>query len=114
MRGVDTIGGGGAGATIGCGGAGAAIGGGETGAWGIGTADTEGGTLGSDAARRCAYARATRCGTGATDGRATGGTAIPGPPSVCRRLSRAFCAFEPMVEMAPTTAIAASISATTS
>jgi len=60
MRGVDTIGGGGAGATIGGGGAGAVIGGAETDTGGTGTADIGGGALGSDAARRCAYARATR------------------------------------------------------
>jgi len=106
MRGVETIGGGGAGAIMGGGGAGAVIGGGEAG--------TGGGAPGSDTERRCTYARGTRCGAGATDGRASVGAAIPAPPSVWRRLSRAFCALEPMVEMTPMTATAATISETTS
>jgi len=114
MRGVDTIGGGGAGATIGGGGAGAVIAGGGPDTGGTGSADPARWALGSDAAGRCVYARATRCGTGATGGRAAVGAAIPAPPSVCRRLSRAFCALEPIVDMTPMTATAATISATTS
>ncbi len=100
--------------TIGGGGAGATIGGGATGAARAGIADTAGRAAGSDASGSTVYARTTRCGTGATGGRATVGGAIPGPPSVCRRLSRAFWALEPMVEMTPMTATAATISETTS